>query len=165
MENYGVKEATYKLVSELLTSSEEFNTSLELMQESAFIGDEAARVVIDNKVKPQEIHQKYKSETETLITALEKEISISREEKIIVTADSRGSSRTNTPDPMGNRNHGKFNYMSSMDPGHLDEGISLNDAYKWLLKFKKFMKSCAQYRYTLEQYIDQLDNRLDKYWQ
>ena len=52
-----------------------------------------------------------------------------------------------------------------MDPGQLDEGISLNDAYKWLLKFKKFMKSCAQYGYTLEQYIDQLDNRLDEYWQ
>ena len=57
MEYYGLKEATYKLVSELLISSEEFNTSLELMQESAFIGDVAARVVIDNKVEPQAIHK------------------------------------------------------------------------------------------------------------
>ena len=55
--------------------------------------------------------------------------------------------------------------MSSMDPGHLDEGISLNDAYKWLLKYKKFMKSCAPHSYTLEQYIDQMDTRLDAYWQ
>ena len=116
-------------------------------------------------MEPQAIHQKYRDDTEALITALEKEIIISREEKIIVSTDSRGSSRTNTPDPMGKRNHGKFSCMSSMDPGHLDEGISLNDAYKWLLKYKKFMKSCAPHGYTLEQYIDQMDTRLDAYWQ
>ena len=64
MEYNGVKEAIYRLVSELLTSSEEFNTSLELMQESAFIGNAATRVVMDNMVKPQEIHYEYKTETE-----------------------------------------------------------------------------------------------------
>ena len=64
-----------------------------------------------------------------------------------------------------NRNHGKFTYISCMDPGQLDESVSLNDACKWMLKFKKYMKSCCQYGYTLEQYIDQLDNRLDEYWQ
>ena len=41
MEYNGVKETIYRLISELLTSIEEFNTSLELMQESAFIGDAA----------------------------------------------------------------------------------------------------------------------------
>ena len=117
-------------MSELLISAEDFNTSLDLMQDSAFIGEAAARVVIDNKVEPQTIHEKYRDDTEALISALEKEINISREEKIIVSTDSRGSSRTNTPDPMGNRNQGKFSYMSTMDPGHLCEGISLNDAYK-----------------------------------
>ena len=128
MEYYGLKEATYKLVSELLISSEEFNTSLELMQDSAFIGKVAARVVTDNKVDPQAIHQKYRDDTEALIDGLEKEINISREEKIMVSIDSRGSSRTNSPAPISSRNHGKFNYIGSMDPGHLDEGISLNDA-------------------------------------
>ena len=49
----GVKETIYRLISELLTSSEEFNTSLELMQESTFIGDAATRVVTDNMVNPQ----------------------------------------------------------------------------------------------------------------
>ena len=95
---------------------------------------------------PEAIHQKYRDNTESLIDGLEKELNISREEKIMVSVDSRGSSRTNTPDP-GNRNsnmnYGKFNYMSSMDPGYLDQGISLNDAYKWLQKYKKFIKSCA----------------------
>ena len=64
---------------------------------------------------------------------------------------------------MGNRNHGKFSYMSTMDPGHLCEGIPLNGAHKWLLKYKKFMKSCAPHGYTLEQYIDQINSRLDKF--
>ena len=54
--------------------------------------------------------------------------------------------------------------MSSMDPGHLDEGISLNDAYKWLQKYKKFIKSCAPHGYSLEQYVDQMDARFDDYW-
>ena len=79
---------------------------------------------------------------EALIAALEREISITREEKVIVRADSRESSRTDSPVPNNNRNHGKFTYMSCMDPGHLDEGISLNDACKLLLKFKKYMISC-----------------------
>ena len=63
-----------------MTSSEEFNTSLELMQESAFMGDAEARVVTDNMVKPQDIHNKYMIETEDLIAALERDISITREE-------------------------------------------------------------------------------------
>ena len=36
-----MKESIYGLISELLTSSQEFNTSLELMQEFAFIGEAA----------------------------------------------------------------------------------------------------------------------------
>ena len=80
MQYYLVKEATYRLVSELLISAEELNTSLDLMQDSAFIGEAAARVVIDNKVEPQTIHQKYGDDTEALISALEKEINITREE-------------------------------------------------------------------------------------
>ena len=56
MEYYWVKEATYKLVSELIVSSEEFNTSLDLMLDSAFIGEMAERVVADNKVDPEAIH-------------------------------------------------------------------------------------------------------------
>ena len=135
------------------------------MSESAFIGEAATRVVTDHMVKPEDIHNKYKTEVEALITALEREISITREDKVVARADSRGSSRTSSPVPNNNENHGKFTYISCMDPGHLDESVSLNDACKWILKFKKYMKSCHQYGYTLEQYIDQLDNRLDEYWQ
>ena len=127
MEYTGVKKTIYGLISELLTSSEEFNTSLELMQESAFIGDAATRVVTDNMVKPQDIHNKYKADVETLIAALEREISITREEKVVVRADSRESSRTNSPVPNNKRNHGMFTYMSCSDPSHLDGGISLNE--------------------------------------
>ena len=39
-----VKENIYGLISELITTSHEFNTSLELMGESAFIGEAAAKV-------------------------------------------------------------------------------------------------------------------------
>ena len=52
-----------------------------------------------------------------------------------------------------------------MDPGHLDESVSLKDACKWILKFKKYMKTCHQYGYSVEQYISHIDNRLDEYWQ
>ena len=102
---------------------------------------------------------------EAVLAALEREISITREEKVIVRADSIESSRTNSPVPNNNRNHGKFTYMSCMDPGQLDESVFLYDACKWMMKFKKYMKSCHQCGYTVEQYIDQLDNRLDEYWQ
>ena len=163
-EYFNIKESTYKLVSELLVTSEELNTSLDLMLDSAFIGEAAEDVVRDNKVDAQAIHKKYKDEVESVINGLEREVDIAREEKIMVSVNSRGSSRTNTPEPSGSRNYGKFHYMSSMDPGHLDEGISLNDAYKWLQKFNKFMKSCATNGYSLDQYIDQMDTRLDDYW-
>ena len=65
-----MKETIYGFISELLTSSEEFNTSLELMSESAFIGEAATRVVTDHMVKPEDIHNKYKTEMEALITDL-----------------------------------------------------------------------------------------------
>ena len=44
-EYLAVKESIQGLMSELLTTSNEFNTSLELMGESAFIGEAAAKVV------------------------------------------------------------------------------------------------------------------------
>ena len=86
-------ESIYWQISELLTTSNEFNTSLELMGESAFIGEAAAKVVEDHMVKPEDIHNKYKTEVEALITALEREVSITREDKVVARADSRGSSR------------------------------------------------------------------------
>ena len=84
---------------------------------------------------------------------------------MVARADSRGSSRTSSPVSNNNKNHGKFTYISSMDPSYLDESVSLNDACKWILKFKKYMKTCHQCGYSVEQYICHTDNRLDEYWQ
>ena len=120
-----VKESICRLMSELLTTSNKFNTSLELMGESAFIGEAAAKVVEDHMVKPEDIHNKYKTEVEALITALEREVSITREDKVVARVDSRGSSRNSSP--VSNKNHGKFIYISNMDPDHLEEAVFLKE--------------------------------------
>ena len=107
-EYQAVMESIYWQISELLTTSNEFNTSLELMGESAFIGEAAAKVVEDHMVKPEDIHNKYKTEVEALITALEREVSITRENKVDARVDSRGLSRNSSP--VSNENHGKFTH-------------------------------------------------------
>ena len=110
-------------------------------------------------VKPEDIHYKYKTEVDPLITALEREVSITREDKVVARADSRGSSRNSSP--VSNKNHGKFTYISSMDPGHLDESVSLKEASKWIVRLKKFMSTCHQSGYSVEQYKSHLENLLD----
>ena len=97
MEYQKVKEEIYGLISELITTSHEFNTALELMGESAFIGEAAAKVVEDHMVNPKEIHLKHKNKREVQINALEEEVSITREDKVVVRVDSRGSSRNSNP--------------------------------------------------------------------
>ena len=55
-----VKEEIYGLINKIITTGHEFNTALEIIGESAFIGDAAAKVVEDQMITPEKIHQKYK---------------------------------------------------------------------------------------------------------
>ena len=51
-----------------------------------------------------------------------------------------------------------------MDPGHLDESVSLKEASKWMVKFERFVSTCHHYGYNVQQYKSHLKNRLDDYW-
>ena len=53
-----VKEELYVLASELITNEYQFNTALELIGRSAFVGEEANQVIQDHQIIPEEIHKK-----------------------------------------------------------------------------------------------------------
>ena len=82
----------------------------ELMGQIAFIGEEAAKVIEDHQIVPKDIHKKYRDKIVVLINAIEADVSIECEEKVVARNDSRGSSRNSSP--ASNANHGRFTNIS-----------------------------------------------------
>ena len=62
-----VKEEIYALIGKLIITGHEFNTAPELMGKSAFMGEEATKVVEDHKIVPEEI--------EAMVNVIEAEVS------------------------------------------------------------------------------------------
>ena len=66
------------------------------MGQSAFVREEDDQVIKDHQIVPEEIHQKYMEDLEAVIIAIEMNVSMEREEKVVPRVSSRGSSRTSS---------------------------------------------------------------------